>query len=139
MATQIPEELEAVLLTRSDVCERLRISARTLDRIVTRGELRPVRAGRRPRFERADLERYLARPQEGATPEATPLVARPSELYVELAEFARRRGWWLTDEAVAQAFAEGERLRGCSLTSAERSSLHRILEAARAREWGEAS
>ncbi len=139
VATQVADGLGAGLLSRADVCERLRISERTLDRIVARGDLHPVRAGRRPRFLRGDLERYIARPLEDGASEATPPATGPSEPYHGLATYVCTSGWRQTDEAVAEVFAQAERRSGSVLTPAQRSALHRLLENVRAHERGDAS
>lgn len=47
------------LLTKPELCEILAISDTTLERIVARGELRPVIISRRMRFEQAEVARYI--------------------------------------------------------------------------------
>ncbi len=139
MPAQVTEALEEAGLPRADVCERLKISERTLDRIVSRGELHPVRAGRRPRFLRGDLERYLASPREDGASEATPPATGPSEPYHGLVAYVCTIGWRQADETVAETFAQRERRSGSVLTPAQRSALHRLLENVRAQERGDAS
>lgn len=45
--------------TKSELCELFAISDTTLERIVARGELRPVIISRRMRFEQSEVERYI--------------------------------------------------------------------------------
>lgn len=47
------------LLDVSDVAERLKVSARTVRRIVDAGELRPLKIGGQHRFTSAAVEAYL--------------------------------------------------------------------------------
>ena len=54
------------LLTVAECCELLGISRPTFYRLIHRGELHPIRVGRRPRFERADVRAYLERNREEA-------------------------------------------------------------------------
>ena len=55
------------LLTPIDVCECLRVSRRTFERIVARGELRPIVVGGR-------LRRFFARASGGVHPSACPFA-----------------------------------------------------------------
>ena len=60
------------LMTKKEVCEFLRISQATLDRIVAGGELRAMKVGGSVRFMRSDLSAYLARCAEVAAPKPEP-------------------------------------------------------------------
>jgi excisionase family DNA binding protein len=46
--------------TRHEVAEMLGISEPTIDRLVKRGLLKPIRATRRPLFSLPELERFLS-------------------------------------------------------------------------------
>jgi len=48
------------LLTRNDVAATARLSMRTIDEHVARGQLRPVRFGRAVRFTHAEVWRWIA-------------------------------------------------------------------------------
>jgi len=48
------------LLTLSEVASRLRVSLRTVQRLVSSGQLRVVKVGRLPRVTSTELEAYLA-------------------------------------------------------------------------------
>lgn len=126
--TQLAERASAVaggeLLTRAEVCAWLKISPRTLDRIVARGELEPLRAGFQPRFRPAAVEAHLSRQQEDA------VQASASPLYLELVEWARSSGWFWTDKVVALYIEQVD------VTSAERASVLAIIDEIRIREWG---
>lgn len=50
-----------LLLTRREVCERLRLSPRTVATLIQRGELPVVRIGRAVRFTPPDLEALVAK------------------------------------------------------------------------------
>lgn len=50
------------LLTRAEVCERLRISRRTFHRLQNAGEIRPTRfVGARKRYATAEIDRATRR------------------------------------------------------------------------------
>ncbi|MFN8223397.1 MAG: excisionase family DNA-binding protein [Gaiellales bacterium] len=51
--------MDCLLLTRTEVAERLKISVRTVDRLLARGELRAIRVGSRRRVTIAELDRYV--------------------------------------------------------------------------------
>jgi excisionase family DNA binding protein len=48
------------LLTPIEVAAQLRVSRRTLERLVAQGRIRPVRIGRLPRFEQREIDAYVA-------------------------------------------------------------------------------
>lgn len=48
------------LLSKKQVAARLGVSTRTVDRIVTTGDLTPIRVRRQIRFTEADLDAYIA-------------------------------------------------------------------------------
>ena len=48
------------LLTTDDVAALLGVSPRTIRRLVSLGQLRPVYVGRLPRFTEAEIEAYCA-------------------------------------------------------------------------------
>jgi len=48
------------LFTISEVADKLRVSVRTVRRLVASGQLRVVRVGRRPLVTSRELEAYLA-------------------------------------------------------------------------------
>lgn len=60
-------EAPKLALTRVEAADALNISPATLDRFVKRGLINPSRAGRRPLFPIAELERFL---RETSTPVA---------------------------------------------------------------------
>lgn len=47
------------ILTKAEACERLRVSLRTLDRLIARGELTTLKIGRRRFVRPSDLEDFL--------------------------------------------------------------------------------
>jgi len=49
-----------LLLTYRDAADELRVCAKTVERLVQRGELRAVRIGRAVRLTPDELERYIA-------------------------------------------------------------------------------
>lgn len=49
-----------MLLTLDEAAAVLRVSVRTVQRLVASGQLRPVYVGRLPRFTQAELEAYCA-------------------------------------------------------------------------------
>jgi excisionase family DNA binding protein len=49
-----------VLLTKQDLVDRLRVSLPTINRLIVKGQLRPVRIGRILRFRLEEVERFLA-------------------------------------------------------------------------------
>jgi excisionase family DNA binding protein len=51
-----PEVALRPLLTKTEAAALLRVSSRTLERLVARNELEPVRLGGRPRFRYSDVE-----------------------------------------------------------------------------------
>ena len=60
------QPLPKLAYARCEAAQILSVSPATLDRLVERGLLRPIRATRRPLFSRLDLERFL-RETTGAT------------------------------------------------------------------------
>lgn len=48
------------LLTTNDVAEALGVSPRTIQRLVSSGQLRPVYIGRLPRFTEAEVQAYCS-------------------------------------------------------------------------------
>jgi excisionase family DNA binding protein len=60
MLTNTERELEA-FLTTEEVLSYLKITPRTIYRLIRSGELPAVRIGRQWRFRRADLDRWLDR------------------------------------------------------------------------------
>ncbi len=48
------------LLTKSEVAALLNVSERTVDRMISAGKIRTVRAGDRVRFRQQDVDDYLA-------------------------------------------------------------------------------
>ena len=59
--TARPESFESVCLTRKEVAEHLRISVRTVDRMIASGQLPVRRVLGGVRFLRSDLQDYLKR------------------------------------------------------------------------------
>jgi excisionase family DNA binding protein len=51
--------MEILLLTESEVCERLRIGRSTLRKLWAKGTIRPVHIGRSLRFPTEEVERYV--------------------------------------------------------------------------------
>ena len=49
-----------VLLTLAEVAERLRVSRRTVERLITAGRIRPVRIGRRVLVTERELGAFVA-------------------------------------------------------------------------------
>lgn len=47
------------LLTKADVCARLAVSLRTLDRLIAQNALPTIKVGRAVRFDPADVEAYI--------------------------------------------------------------------------------
>lgn len=66
------------LMTKSEICEMLQISERTLERIIADGDLPALRIRGQLRFLREDLLRYLARC--GATEDPKPLAQKGPRL-----------------------------------------------------------
>lgn len=60
MHTAIPQPAEA-LLTKKEAADRLRVTARTLERWAAAGELLPVRFGRIVRYRASDIEAFIDR------------------------------------------------------------------------------
>ena len=56
------------LLTRREVCERLRCSIPTLDRMITRGDLPVVRIGRRVLLRESTVNEWIRSHEHGPTP-----------------------------------------------------------------------
>ena len=50
---------DALLLTKRDAAAALRVSTRTVERLIAAGTLRAVTVGSSPRIRRADLEAYV--------------------------------------------------------------------------------
>lgn len=48
------------LLTVAETAERLRVSARTVRRLIAHGQIRPVYVGRRPLVTEDELRAYIA-------------------------------------------------------------------------------
>ena len=61
-----PQEMEA-FLTTEEVLSYLKITPRTIYRLIRTGELPAVRIGRQWRFRRADLDRWLERQRACST------------------------------------------------------------------------
>jgi hypothetical protein len=64
---RISFEAPKLALTRVEAADAINVSPATLDRFVKRGLIHPSRAGRRPLFSIAELERFL---RDTATPVA---------------------------------------------------------------------
>jgi excisionase family DNA binding protein len=60
MANNIIQELESCLTT-DEVLAYLKVTPRTIYRLIRNGELPAMRVGRQWRFRRADLDAWLAR------------------------------------------------------------------------------
>lgn len=58
MSTTPPVE---ALLTKQETADRLRVTARTLERWAASGDLTPVRLGRSVRYRTADIEEFIER------------------------------------------------------------------------------
>lgn len=54
-----PREIPKLALSRTEAAKALGVSAITVDRLVTRGLLRPSLATRRPMFSPSELERFM--------------------------------------------------------------------------------
>ena len=80
--TKRTETFEPVCMTRKEVAEHLRVSVRTVDRMIASGQL-PVRRvrGRAVRFLRSDVERYLHGDtnRTGRLPETNLLKSTPNQ------------------------------------------------------------
>jgi excisionase family DNA binding protein len=59
------ESEERMFLTTDEVKARLRVTPRTIYRLIRSGELPAVRVGRQWRFRRSDLDRWLECRQQG--------------------------------------------------------------------------
>lgn len=53
------DEKETLLMTLPEAGDQLRVCAKTVERMIARGELRAVRIGRAVRVARTELERYI--------------------------------------------------------------------------------
>jgi excisionase family DNA binding protein len=59
---------EAILVAKSDAAELLGVSLRTVDYLISRGELAAKRIGRRVLIPRAELERFAETPPNPPSP-----------------------------------------------------------------------
>ena len=62
------EDVLSPLLSINEVGELLGISRPTVYALIRRGELVPIRVGKRIRFDQADIRAYLERNREGRSP-----------------------------------------------------------------------
>ncbi|HEY7055802.1 MAG TPA: helix-turn-helix domain-containing protein [Vicinamibacterales bacterium] len=69
MANNIIQELESCLTT-DEVLAYLKVTPRTIYRLIRSGELPAMRVGRQWRFRRADLDAWLARQAHLGQPRA---------------------------------------------------------------------
>jgi excisionase family DNA binding protein len=60
------------LLTRNEVCERLRCSMPTLDRMIKRGDLPVVRVGRRVLLRESTVNEWIRAHEHGPAQEGEP-------------------------------------------------------------------
>ncbi|MDR1297953.1 MAG: helix-turn-helix transcriptional regulator [Deltaproteobacteria bacterium] len=60
---------EQTTLTAQDVADLLRIAKNTVYELVKRGELNHYKVGRKMRFSRSDVERYISESRKGVSPE----------------------------------------------------------------------
>jgi excisionase family DNA binding protein len=63
--------MEERLLNKNEVCERLRCSLPTLDRMIRRGDLPVVRVGRRVLLRESTVNEWIRAHERGATQEET--------------------------------------------------------------------
>ena len=61
--------MEERLLNKNEVCERLRCSLPTLDRMIRRGDLPVVRVGRRVLLRESTVNEWIRAHERGATQE----------------------------------------------------------------------
>jgi excisionase family DNA binding protein len=63
-ADPVYDDPRRILLTVNGVARYLNCSRRTVERLVARGDLQPLRVGARRRFRREELDAYLERDRE---------------------------------------------------------------------------
>jgi excisionase family DNA binding protein len=61
---------EQILLTVKDTCALLQIGTTTLYSLIKLGDIKPLKIGGSTRFERGELDRYVAECRAQSTPKA---------------------------------------------------------------------